>query len=126
MRDIGPRIACHHHILRIGRGKVAAQYTIVRVLADEPRRFLLVPRDLPHIAPFRVHRCDRGGALHDGLVTADERQKIADAHDAEIAPFGATQCGLVQRREIRTATRLAQDARVQQVGAHHVMDEGCT
>ena len=124
MCDVGPRIARHHHILRLGRGKVAAQHTIVRFLADQPGRFLLIRRDLPHIVPFRVQGRDRGGALHDGLVAADERQKIADTHHAEIAPFGASQRRLVQRRKTRTATRLAQDARMQHVGPHHVMDEG--
>ena len=124
MRDIGPRIARRHHLRVSAAARRIAQHTIVRRLTDQPRRLLLVGRDLPHVVPLRVQRRGRGGALHDGFVVADERDEIADAHDAEIAAFRAPQRGLVQRRKTRAATRLAQDARVQHVRPHHVMDEG--
>ena len=99
---------------------------IVAWLADQPRRFLLLGRDLPHVVPLRMQRRGRGGALHHGFIGADERHEIADAHDAELAAFRAPQRRLVQRRKLRAAARLAQDARVQHVRPHHVMDEGGT
>ena len=70
-----------------------------------------------------MHRCDGGGALHDRLIRADERDEVADAHDAEIAAFGPPHRGLIQRHETRAAARLPQNARVQHVRPHHVVDE---
>jgi hypothetical protein len=70
-----------------------------------------------------VQRCDGRSALHHRFITADKCDEVADPHDAELATLRPPQRGLVQRREPRAATGLPQDARVQHVRPHHVVDE---
>ena len=124
VRHIGTRIACRHHVRHCARRQRISQYPIIGSLTDQPLRFLLRRRDLGHVVPLRMQRRCGGGTLHHSFITADERDEIAHPHDAEFAAFRPSQRGLVQRREMRAATWLTQDARVQHVRPCHVMDEG--
>ena len=101
-------------------------HAIVARLPNQPRRFLLRRRDLPHVVPLRMQRSDSRGALHHRLIRSHERNEIANPDDPEIATFGPPDRRLIQRRQPSAATRLPQDARVQHVRPHHVMDEGST
>ena len=101
-------------------------HALVARLPNQSRRFLLRRRDLPHVVPLCVQRSDCSGALHHRLIRPDERNEIADTDNPEIAAFGAPYRCLIQRRQSRATTWLPQDARVQHIRPHDVMDEGST